>query len=131
MNITNLNETSNILYNSNMLNRPYQKLINNIVNVARLHKQSYITLWYPQQFGKLNITYNILDNDNDNQDILINKFIKYNKLISNNYLYTSLIQEFYPTRTGLNELKDSSAVWLTKVNNIEAWKIDETIEENW
>lgn len=156
LNLSDPGEVGRLLYHSDAASRPWQGLVDQMVSLARRHKQPYITLWYPQHFGQLNITEVpeteqileelsalVLTSPEDEPEeltlakkeeikaIQASKFLRLNKVASRNFLYTTLVQEFLPTRTGMDALKDSSSVWLTKVNGVNSWKVDRTLQEEW
>ncbi len=72
---------------------PFKRVQEDILKIARRHKQVYIIAWYPHQFGH--------DLSDDKED---------------KYKHYSIIQQIIPTRTGLNGIKSTAAVWLTAIN---------------
>jgi hypothetical protein len=120
--------------------KPYKRVLPQILALARKFKLVYVTVYYPHSFGqvessdsnaantnanaaksapsesrKVPVDTSSTANGNENKDIKVTKNM-YNKASSNNYQYTNIIQEIVPTRTGLNYIKASSVVWLSKVN---------------
>ena len=77
-----------------------------ILVVTRRYRQVYITMWYPYTFG---------DESNEKS--------KHN--------YTTIVQEIVPTRTGLNGVKSSAAVWLSAVNFTEPQPPQVIYEKEW
>ncbi len=73
--------------------RPWKRTESVILDLARNLKMTYIYVWYPHQFGEVN-------------ELKPN----YHKVI---------IQDVLPTRTGIDRIKSSVAVWLSAVNGTE------------
>lgn len=71
--------------------QPWKRISEDLLKIARRFKQIYITLWYPHRFGY---------SDSDVNDT---RFI-------------NIIQKIIPTRTGLDQIKSDSVVWLSTVN---------------
>lgn len=78
--------------------QPWKRVNEDMMWIARKYKQVYLTLWYPNKFG-----------EHENAD----------EAKSEPHRYVSLLQQIIPTRTGLNELRSTSAVWLSGINGTE------------
>ena len=75
--------------------RPWKRILEDVLNVARDYRQVSITAWYPNVFGD--------DPGPDHSEEDRNRF-------------KNIMQEVIPTRTGLDSLKSSVAVWMSHVN---------------
>ena len=73
---------------------PWKRTVEPILKVARDYRQVYITQWYPRQFGR--------------QDVAA--------VSENPYRHTTVVRQIIPTRTGLNNIKSTAAVWLMWTN---------------
>jgi len=73
---------------------PWKRMQEPIMWIARKFKQVYITVWYPKQFG-------VKDT---------------NPTADHRHRHTVIIQSVIPTRTGLDGLKSTAAVWMTARN---------------
>lgn len=95
--------------------QPWKRVNEEMMWIARKYKQVYLTLWYPNKFGE----------PTDKEDVTADPF-----------RYVSLLQQIIPTRTGLNDIRSTSAVWLSSINGTEpipptAYKRDWTEEDHW
>ena len=71
---------------SSDIQHPWKRILDDVLSVARKYKQVYITVWYPHNYGK-------------------------NGDVSNDF--DVILQEIIPCRTGLNDIKSISVVWLS------------------
>lgn len=78
--------------------QPWKRVLDPILWTARKFKQVYITVWYPYQFG----------------DPIKTEKITYPL---RKFRHINIIQSVIPTRTGLDGLKSTSAVWMMEKNN--------------
>lgn len=90
--------------------QPWKRVHEDIVWIARKYKQVYVTLWYPSKFG-------------EHEDA--------ESKVKDPHRYKSLIKQVIPTRTGLNELKSTVAVWLSGVNDLAPEIPDRVISKEW
>lgn len=88
--------------------QPWKRILDPILDVARKHHQVYVVVWYPSQFGS--------DQHEDEND---------------KYKHFSMIQQVIPTRTGLDGIKSTAAVWLTAVNQTEPQNFDVVRTKDW
>lgn len=103
--------------------QPWKRISEDILSIARQFRQIYVTVWYPHQFGHSTevATTSSAGKTNDKSG---GKYI-------DKYRYYSLLQQIIPTRTGLNGIKSTSAVWLTAVNGSEPSIIDHLRNPDW
>lgn len=80
-----------------------------MLKIARKYRQIYVTQWYPSKFGT--------------QDP---KFLKDNK-----HLHETVVRQIIPTRTGLNNIKSTGAVWLWTTNGTIPTKEELVIRKEW
>jgi hypothetical protein len=80
--------------------QPWKRVLDPVLWTARKFKQVYITVWYPHQFGEQ--ASDPADGD------------QYPK---RKYKHSNIIQTVIPTRTGLDGLKSTAAVWLMERNS--------------
>lgn len=73
---------------------PWKRTLEPVLKVARSHKQVYITQWYPKKFGRQDVT----------------------AVLDNAHRHETVIRQIIPTRTGLNNIKSTAAVWLMSTN---------------
>ena len=74
--------------------QPWKRVQESVVWTARRFKQIYIIVWYPYQFGA------------------VDPKAPY----AQRHRFQNIIQTIIPTRTGLDGLKSTAAVWLTARN---------------
>ena len=109
--------------------QPWKRVQDDVLALARRHKQTYVTVWYPHDFGDP-----VTANGNANQSVLtagargeedeeelggsaVRRRRAEARLNETQlHRHTSLLQQVIPTRTGMNELKSVAAVWLSAVN---------------
>lgn len=84
---------------------PWKRIVEEVLNVARKHSQTYITVWYPSTFGKSSDVYN--------------------------HMHQVIIQKIIPTRTGLNLMSSTVVVWLAKVNDTKPIVHPKTYRKPW
>jgi len=75
--------------------RPWKRILDDILNIARDYRQVSITAWYPNVFG-------------------VDPGPEYSEEDRNRY--KNIIQEVIPTRTGLDILRSTVTVWMSHVN---------------
>lgn len=86
--------------------QPWKRVLEDVLKVARDYNQVYLTMWYPHKFG----------NTNDASEPL---------------KYQNIIQQIIPTRTGLQHLKSTAVVWMSKVNHTRPIKIPDIYRKPW
>lgn len=74
-----------------------------MLKIARKYRQIYVTQWYPSKFGR-----------QDGPELEKNK-----------HQHETIVRQIIPTRTGLNNIKSTCAVWLWSINGVQP-----IIEEN-
>jgi hypothetical protein len=139
---------------SSDVSRPWKRIADQVLNVARRHKQAYLTVWYPVQFGpdqamlstmspqeakKYQTPAHIGRNKNNyetnpshesrssiNIETEIDKKKRHDP-----YRHQAILQEILPTRTGLDGIKTSAVVWLTKVDEMSPHLFDFVSENKW
>ena len=79
--------------------QPWKRLQDPIMKIARKFKQVYILVWYPYQFGA-------------KDDATAAKSAP-----NQRHRHENIIQTVIPTRTGMDGLKSTTAVWLTARNS--------------
>lgn len=73
--------------------KPYKRVLEDVLVVARHYRQVYVTAWYPHAFGKPH------EDENDP------------------HRHETIIQEVVPTRTGLYGIRSTVPVWMSAVNH--------------
>ena len=89
--------------------RPWKRVLDDVLNIARDYRQVSITAWYPNVFG---------DDPGPDSDEDRNK-------------YKNIIQEVIPTRTGLDYLKSTVTVWMSHVNATAVKKKNHVYRRMW
>ena len=89
---------------SNDILYPWNGVTEDILKIARNHRQSYIFIWFPHRFGK------------DHKE---------------NTKYQNVIQRIVPTRTGYNAIKSEVVVWMSAVNFTDVLKEEDVIQKPW
>eukprot|EP01032_Pedospumella_encystans_P024805 gene24805-28036_t len=74
--------------------QPWKRVYEDLLWTARKYKQIYIMVWYPHQFGAPETS----------------------PKAGRMHKYTNIIQMVIPTRTGMDGLKSTAAVWLMARN---------------
>ena len=74
--------------------QPWKRVYEDLLWTARKHKQIYIMVWYPHQFG---------DKEESPGSVRSHK-------------HENIIQMVIPTRTGMDGLKSTAAVWMMARN---------------
>ncbi len=77
--------------------KPWKRVLEDVMHIAREYRQVYITAWYPHVFGE--------------QDE------KTQKRFKDPYRYTTIIQQILPTRTGMYDIGSTVPVWMSAVNH--------------
>lgn len=88
---------------------PWKRTLQPILKIARKYRQIYVTQWYPSKFGS--------------QDPTILK--------GNKHLHETVVRQIIPTRTGLNNIKSTGAVWLWTTNGTVSMKEEMVIRKEW
>lgn len=88
---------------------PWKRTLQPILKIARKYRQIYVTQWYPSQFGT--------------QDP--------SQLGENKHLHETVVRQVIPTRTGLNNIKSTGAVWLWLRNGTQVTKEEFVIRKEW
>lgn len=83
--------------------QPWKRVLEPVLWVARRFKQVSVTVWYPHRFG-------VPASDGPKSETYPRR----------KYKHTNIIQSVIPTRTGLDGLRSTSAVWLMERNNTPA-----------
>jgi hypothetical protein len=123
--------------------QPWKVVVEDVFAVARMFRQVYITVWYPNKFGEnkelddsLRAINQPLKNDVDSPrpakriEDLHSSLSGYSSSSSrrdvksgrihpsadNPYLFTNIIQQVLPTRTGLSGIPSTTVVWLSSFN---------------
>jgi len=86
--------------------KPWKRVLEDILVIARNYRQVCVTAWYPHTFG-------MMDDELDP------------------YKYVSLIQQVIPTRTGLFELQSTVPVWMSAINNSAPQKPELVYNKEW
>eukprot|EP01031_Cornospumella_fuschlensis_P027872 gene27872-33656_t len=94
---------------------PFTPLLPPLLSLARRYRRVYIVVYYPHIFG-----------DGEKSVAHSNPYPRHRA----EHKYTSIIQQIVPTRTGLDSIKASSVVWLTKVNGEDAHLYDHEFMSN-
>jgi hypothetical protein len=76
--------------------QPWKRVCDDMLGLARQYHQVYITAWYPSEFA------HHADEQSRARDP---------------HRFTTIVQQTLPTRTGLDALKSTAAVWLSLVNS--------------
>lgn len=132
--------------------RPWKRIADGILQLARRHKQSYITVWYSRDFGpdpKETSSAAVTSNSGgvkpqkmpfaaattsalSTQPLTpLSAARRRLHSLTDPHLHRVLLQEILPTRTGLDALKSSVTVWLTSVDDIPPHLIDFVSSEDW
>jgi hypothetical protein len=78
--------------------QPWKRVAEDMLRIARDYHQVYITVWYPHSFGEC------LASQGCDQS---------------QHTFDVILQTIIPTRTGLNNIKSTSAVWMSEANYTE------------
>ena len=92
---------------SNDILYPWNGITDDILKIARNHRQAYIFIWFPHRFGK----------EHEN-------FVP-------NTRYQNVIQRIVPTRTGYNAIKSEVVVWMSAINFTNTLKEEDVIQKPW
>lgn len=84
-------------YLSSDYHSPWKRTVEPLLKVARKYRQIYVTQWYSSKFGR-----------QDGPELEKNK-----------HQHETIVRQIIPTRTGLNNIKSTCAVWLWSVNGIQ------------
>jgi hypothetical protein len=101
--------TDLIGYLSSDPHAPWKRTLQPILKIARKYRQIYVTQWYPSQFGT--------------QDP--------SQLGENKHAHETVVRQIIPTRTGLNNIKSTGAVWLWLRNGTQVTKEEFVIRKEW
>ena len=96
--------------------RPWKRVLDDILVIARDHRQVYVTVWYPHEYGHPG---------DDAKDI--KRFKKDSRA------FTSILQQIVPTRTGLHGIISTVPVWMSAVNRASPKRrvLEEAVEKPW
>ena len=94
--------------------QPWKRVLDDVLKIARDYNQVYITVWYPHTFGKKAVTDGEVRTSGDQQSIGIIEL----------HPFEVVLQEIIPTRTGLEGVKSTSAVWMSAVNKTSPHKFN-------
>ena len=89
--------------------RPWKRILDDVLSIARDYRQVSITAWYPNVFGD--------DPGPDSEE--------------DRNRYKNIIQEVIPTRTGLDYLKSTVTVWMSHVNATAVKKKNHVYRRMW
>jgi len=81
--------------------KPWKRVLEDIMDIARDHRQVYVTAWYPHSFGHPG------DSDSAKEKA---------RFKEDPHIFTSILQQVIPTRTGLNGIVSTVPVWMSAVN---------------
>lgn len=98
--------------------RPFKRIETIVLELARKYKQAYITVYYPHVFGHGQVQQVVAA---DGLPEIVSRYSNQRA----QHRYTSIIREVIPTRTGLDGIKSTSVMWLSKVNHEEPHLSDE------
>jgi len=79
--------------------KPWKRVLEDMLNIAREHRQVYVTAWYPHEYGHAGESVKHLE-----------------RLKENPHVFTTILQQVIPTRTGLNGIVSTVPVWMSAVN---------------
>jgi hypothetical protein len=88
---------------------PWKRTLDPVIKVARDHRQVYITQWYPKKFGR--------------QDVAA--------VMDSPHRHETVVRQVIPTRTGLNNIKSTGAVWLMLTNFSAPKIVEAVIQKEW
>ena len=86
--------------------QPWKRVLDDILKIARDYNQVYVTVWYPHTFGKKTVTDGEVRTTADEMSVGIIDL----------HPFEVVLQEIIPTRTGLEGVKSTSAVWMSAIN---------------
>jgi hypothetical protein len=93
---------------SSDLLQPWKRVAEDILQIARAYKQIYITAWYPHSFGKRNLNE---EKEFTDRRKLNNRSSEEDR--TDLHRFDIILQQIIPTRTGLDGIKSTAAVWLS------------------
>jgi len=79
--------------------KPWKRVLEDIIAIARSHRQVYVTAWYPHTYGQPG------DSTRDRE-----------RYQQDPHVFTSILQQVIPIRTGLNGIVSTVPVWMSAVN---------------
>ena len=100
--------------------QPWKRVLEDVLVIARNHRQVCITAWYPHEFGR----------PTKEQDQFRDQSRK-NDPDFDTHLYESVLQQVIPTRTGLTHLRSTVPVWMSAFNFTEPQKRQLVYRKDW
>jgi hypothetical protein len=136
---------------SSDLLQPWKRVLEDVLVVARKYKQVYVTIWYPHQFGgkerrstfsarkliekesvvEVPVTGATHTETNEDGDVLVYGLHRLMKEQHEKYRHINVIQQVVPTRTGLDGIKCSAAVWVSAINGSEPFSLLHKLPKDW
>lgn len=89
--------------------QPWKRTLEPVLQVARDHRQVYVTQWYPKKFGR--------------QDVAA--------VANDPHKHETVIRQVIPTRTGLGNIKSTAAVWLMSTNFTKPMIPERAVKKEW
>lgn len=131
--------------------QPWKRVLEDVLVVARKYKQVYITVWYPHQFGGVQrrtasegrsliekesvvpipVTRATFTEVGEDNSILVHEQHRFLKEFHESYRHINIIQQIIPTRTGLDGIKSSAAVWVSAINDTEPFSLQHKLPPDW
>lgn len=131
--------------------QPWKRIVEDVLTVARKHKQVYITVWYPHQFGgerkrslqesrmliekapvvPIPVTKATFTEVLEDNSIAVHEQHRFLKQFHENYRHINIIQQIIPTRTGLDGIKSSAAVWVSAINGSDPFSFQQKLALDW
>lgn len=88
---------------------PWKRTLEPVLKAAREHRQIYVTQWYPRKFGR--------------QDVA--------SVANDPHRHETVVRQIIPTRTGLNNIKSTAAVWQIWTNYTPHVVAERAIKKPW
>eukprot|EP00605_Chrysophyceae_sp_TOSAG23-4_P000855 GSChrysophyteH1.ASY1.ANO1.946.1 assembled CDS len=97
--------------------KPWKRVLEDVLDVAREFRQVYVTVWYPHEFGAA-----------DDDDVEGKAKVKVNP-----NSFTSILQQIIPTRTGLRGIGSIVPVWMSAVNHSAPTRrlVEKAVRKDW
>ena len=140
--------------------QPYKRIVDDMLVLARKYKQTYVTLWYPHDFGsedthsssmdtsyvghgralgkklKLKDREKVVDTattivPNEDNTFTVHSHQHYHEKMHVPYRFKSIVQSIIPTRTGLDGIKVTAAVSVSMINGTDPYQFFEKLPHNW
>jgi hypothetical protein len=131
--------------------QPWKRILEDVLVVARRYKQIYITVWYPHQFGgnrrrSSQEPHLLIEKDSvvpipatlatfteigEDETKIIHHQHRFLTELHENFRHVNIIQQIIPTRTGLDGIKSSAAVWVAAINDSEPFSVQQKLPRDW